>query len=124
MVNEPRMSFVTCSPNRLAATEPRDPSDFAIASSMTFIACAPYCEYGFGVVPICAEKSLTNVAPAPFSADGGAPATLTYEPSKVGPFDFGSLKPSGAICFASQPWKPATSIPNFFAAPRNVTATP
>ena len=48
--------FVTFRPKRLVVTEARVPSDFAIASSITSIACAPYCEYGFGVAPICVAE--------------------------------------------------------------------
>ena len=63
----------------------------------TSIDSAPYAAYGFGVVPICLPKLLTNVAPAPVSAFGGSPATLMYAPLPTAPFAFGSLKPSG-IC--------------------------
>ena len=76
------------------------PSDFAMASSITSIACAPYCEYGFGVAPICLPKSVTKVLPSPFRPVGGWPATLTYESSNAVPFDFGSEKPSGAMSVA------------------------
>src|SRR5437773_7605671 len=100
MVNVPRIPFVTFSPNRAAATFARVPSDFGIASSMPSIAWAPYWEYGFGVCPIWLPKSVTNVLPSPLRLVGGSPATLTYEPSQVEPFDFGSEKPSGAISVA------------------------
>src|SRR5438270_10187158 len=61
------------------------------------MACAPYAEYGFGVVPICLPKLFTNDAPTPVRAFGGSPATLMYAPLATAPFAFGSLKPSG-IC--------------------------
>jgi hypothetical protein len=62
---ERMMPFVTFVCSRLLATDARVPSDFAIASSMTWAACAAYEEYGSMFPPVwVAPKSLTNVCPA------------------------------------------------------------
>ncbi len=95
IVKLPRIPLLIVIPNSDFVTCARFPPDFATASSMTSIACAPYAAYGFGVAPICLPKLLTKVAPAPFSDFGGAPATLMYAPLATAPFAPGSLKPSG-----------------------------
>src|SRR2546421_5724392 len=110
----PRSPSCTFLWSRLSATFDREPPEFAIAVSMTSIACAPHAEYGFGSEPISAPKSFTNFLPAGPSFEFGCPATLMYIPSAAPPAFFhvsvNELKPSGAMSGKLLPSVPRRSL--------------